>query len=56
VVQRHHRIVGEPRQQFVQGEDLRPVGGLGRGGLVMNRGDRRLQLVRSGRAAAPELR
>jgi len=54
VVQRHHRIVVDPQEQFVERGDLRPVGHLGTDGLVVDRGDRRLKLV--GADAAPRQR
>ena len=52
VVQRHDRVALDLQQELVQGQDLRPVGRLGGRRLVVHGGDRRLQLVRAGRAAA----
>lgn len=42
VIEQYHRIVGHAFQEFIEGEDLRPVSILGTGGLVMNSGDRGL--------------
>ena len=39
VIEHHHGIVGHPFQQFIQRQDLRPVGVLGPGCFVVNRGD-----------------
>ena len=55
VVERHHGVVGGSPQQLVQGHDLRPVGRLGARGLVVDRGDRRLELVRAGRTELQRL-
>ena len=45
--ERDDRSGGDGGQDVVQGEDLRPVGGLGGRGLVVQRGDRGLELVRA---------
>jgi hypothetical protein len=42
-----HRVVGDALEQLVQGEDLWPVRVLHALGLVVHRGDGRLQLVRA---------
>jgi hypothetical protein len=52
LVQRDDRVVGCLPQELVQGEDLRPVGGLGGRGFVVDGGDGRLQLVGAGSLAA----
>ena len=46
LVEGDHRVRRDRRQQLVQGQDLAPVGVLGGGRLVMDRRDRRLDLVR----------
>ena len=51
-VERDHRVAGHPLQQPVQRRDLRPVRVLGAGGPVVDRGDRRLELVLAHPAAA----
>src|SRR5262249_14682961 len=43
--ERDDRSGGDGGEDVVQGEDLRPVGGLGAGGLGVKRGDRGLELV-----------
>ena len=56
VVKRHHRVVRHSLQQAVEREDLRPVGVFNARGFVVQRGDRRLQLIRADgalRAASP---
>jgi hypothetical protein len=45
VVQRDHRVGGHAFHQPVEREDLRPVGVVCAGGLVVDGGDRGLQLV-----------
>ena len=48
LVQQHHRVVGHLLEQMVQREDLRPVGVPDIRGLVVNRRDGGLELVRAG--------
>ena len=48
VVERDHRVRRDPLEHAVQRDDLRPVGVLGARGLVVDGGDRRLQLVGAG--------
>src|SRR5215472_17050118 len=48
VVQRHNGIGGDPHQQLVQAHDLWPVSRLRAGRLVVDRRDRRLELVGAG--------
>ncbi len=45
--ERDQRSRGDGVEDLVEGEDLGPVGLLGGGGLVMQGGDRRLDLVRA---------
>ena len=45
VIERDDRIVGHALEHLVQREDLRPVGILGARRLVVDGGDRRLQLI-----------
>src|SRR5579859_6791811 len=52
VVEPHDRVVGELHQQLVERHDLWPVGCTGGWCLVVDRGDRRLQLVWASRTAA----
>ena len=40
MIQHHHGILGHALEQFVQRQDLRPIGILGPRRLIMNRGDR----------------
>ena len=47
--ERDHRIVGHPLEQAIQREDLGPVRVLDPRRLVVNRRDRRLQLIRADR-------
>ena len=49
-VERHHGIAGHPFQHSVQGQNLRPVGVVRGRCFVMNRCDRRLELVRTNRS------
>jgi hypothetical protein len=51
VIERHHRIVGHPLEQAIQGEDLRPVGILGARRLVVDGRNRGLQLIRANRTS-----
>jgi len=44
-IERHHRVVGHAFEQAVQRQDLRPVRVVGAGGFVMDRCDRRLDLI-----------
>ena len=46
-VERHHRVRGDAGEEVVEPEDLDPVGVVGRGRLVVDGGDGRLQLVRA---------
>jgi hypothetical protein len=50
VVQRDDRVVGRLQEQFIEGQDLLPVGVLGGRCLVVYCGDGCLQLVRPGQA------
>jgi len=51
VVERDNGVVAGLHQHLVQRQDLRPVGFRGRGRLVVQGGDRRLDLIRAGRPA-----
>ena len=51
VVERDDRVVVQAEQDAVEGDDLGPVGRLGALGLVVDGGDRRLELVWPGRPA-----
>ena len=51
-IERHDRTRRDLFEHVVQGEDLRPVGLVGARSFVVDRGDRRLQLVRAGRCLA----
>jgi hypothetical protein len=50
MVQRDDRVVVKAEQEAVEGNDLRPVGRLGALRFIVERGDRRLELVRANRA------
>ena len=50
--ERHYRPGGDGGEDVVECEDLRPVGDRRAGGLVVQRGDRGLELVRADRAGA----
>ena len=50
MVESDDRVVVQAEQDAVEGDDLGPVGRLGALRLVVERGDRRLELVRAGRA------
>jgi hypothetical protein len=52
-VERHHRAGRGHVEEFVQAEDLRPVGVFGAWCLVVHGGDRGLQLVRADGRAGP---
>ena len=51
VIQRDHRVVREPQQHLVQLHDLRPIGLLGARRLVVDGGDRGLELIGPDRPA-----
>ena len=51
LVQGDHRVWRDIREQLVQDDDLAPVRVLGAGRFVVDRGDRRLHLVRAERRA-----
>jgi hypothetical protein len=50
VIEDHHGIVGHASEQFVQRQNLRPVGILGPTSFVMNRGYGGLQLIGTDRS------
>ena len=47
VIELHHGVIGHAFKQLIQRQDLRPVGILGSGRLVVNGGDGGLELVRA---------
>ena len=51
VTETGHRAVLESKQQLVERQDLSPVGFVGARRFVVERGNRRLNLVGTGRAA-----
>ena len=51
VIKGDHRIVGHAQEHAIERQDLRPVGFVGACSFVVHRCDRRLELIRTDRAA-----